>query len=1048
MSYNTSFFGGGSGGGGGVTTFTALTDTPASYSGQAGKVVKVNSAENALEFVDGAGGATPIDSAYENVAAMVAATDISNGDTIATYGYYDLSDGGQMVYTVTNTDLSGDVDDGSVIALANSLYAQAQFPPYYRPEMWGAKGDGLTTSASTNSTAFQAMWDYIGLSADNVRTVIYSGGLYYQDETVTAFPYTAATNEWKVEGNFSTIRSTGHSGSSSTSMSIGTGSKTFTYSVDSSVSKIQVGDTVKISANLSLQNWMKGDVTAFSGTSMTVNVTETNFHQVNVFDGENTFNATTGSQTLQFNNHTFLNGQTLSIEYSKGGTRYLQADATITSVASNSFTYNVTAVNTNPANQTASNTLELTTGLAFVTVSNTFLLPVGVRVRIEQDASNYMEGVLVYREDGTKLRVEVDNVVGSGSYSGMTFSVIGYTHFTVIADGLTHNSWRVGGGITLLKRQCPDQATADSWIGNRFDINNLKLLGAASWACDTGLRFDVSYGSSVSDCYFGNCEYGFEGRFNLMSTWQDIFFQNNWVGMYAGYGDWTGADSANSQSNVCTLTNTRGHGQPYAGTFTNFWISGSNSFHFINHISEGGAAAHGIYFEGTGNNVRTLVIDEAHVEVTHFRSFCANTNNGQYITFNKVYPQYRNIFGENPSGNQKSTYIMDFVYWPTAGGYTSLYGKDASIKIDTSGVSASPKIFDDLYTAYKYFWEGDIPTFSYDGYALTNRWETRFASLELTSNVNSSSLTFDSPSNVGTFIANARTFRVGTTDTGYSFIRTTNSGLEIATGNNSVDMSFLHNALYTAGFRFIIPATGDNRKLKIYRTISGTDTLQYRLPSESGSDGQVMKIDSSLNVDFNWVDFLELGDVTDSSYTGLAGAIPTVNSGETGIELIPPAATAGEVLKSTGTTSTYGNIFGQIVSLLYNTTTAAITLPTGGLRPIASLQLNFKATSTSMLIEMQCYITVASGESVTSGLSNNPTSYVDVGTTAVALAINGSGGSHDISMSITKTWYVSGLTVGTSYSWYPSFESTGGTSILRVGVGVSPFVMKAIHGAA
>lgn len=40
------------GGGGGSSTFTGLTDTPASYSGMAGRVAVVNSGETALEFVD------------------------------------------------------------------------------------------------------------------------------------------------------------------------------------------------------------------------------------------------------------------------------------------------------------------------------------------------------------------------------------------------------------------------------------------------------------------------------------------------------------------------------------------------------------------------------------------------------------------------------------------------------------------------------------------------------------------------------------------------------------------------------------------------------------------------------------------------------------------------------------------------------------------------------------------------------------------------------------------------------------------------------------
>lgn len=42
--------------GSGVTTFIALTDTPANFSGSGGRIVKVNSAADALEFVDGIDG--------------------------------------------------------------------------------------------------------------------------------------------------------------------------------------------------------------------------------------------------------------------------------------------------------------------------------------------------------------------------------------------------------------------------------------------------------------------------------------------------------------------------------------------------------------------------------------------------------------------------------------------------------------------------------------------------------------------------------------------------------------------------------------------------------------------------------------------------------------------------------------------------------------------------------------------------------------------------------------------------------------------------------
>jgi hypothetical protein len=46
------------GAGGGASTFVALTDTPANYTGQAGKYIKVNAGEDALEYGTPAGGGT------------------------------------------------------------------------------------------------------------------------------------------------------------------------------------------------------------------------------------------------------------------------------------------------------------------------------------------------------------------------------------------------------------------------------------------------------------------------------------------------------------------------------------------------------------------------------------------------------------------------------------------------------------------------------------------------------------------------------------------------------------------------------------------------------------------------------------------------------------------------------------------------------------------------------------------------------------------------------------------------------------------------------
>jgi len=63
----------GSSGGGGVSDFLDLTDTPASYSGEANKVVAVNSSETGLEFVDSVPVSFPVVSFTGTVKNLVVA---------------------------------------------------------------------------------------------------------------------------------------------------------------------------------------------------------------------------------------------------------------------------------------------------------------------------------------------------------------------------------------------------------------------------------------------------------------------------------------------------------------------------------------------------------------------------------------------------------------------------------------------------------------------------------------------------------------------------------------------------------------------------------------------------------------------------------------------------------------------------------------------------------------------------------------------------------------------------------------------------------------
>ena len=451
---------GGGGGGGGSTTFLGLTDTPSSYSGQAGKVVKVNSGETALIFEDASGMVTPISSAYDSVASMVAATDISNGDTVATEGYYSLSDGGEMLYTVTNTDLSASVDGGSVIALAGSLYAQAQFPPFYRPEMWGAKDDNSTASATTNVTAFTNLFAYM---VSNNKPVELNSGTYYLNNSVpmlAPLPFDAnyADGFYVIKGNGATLRSTGRSTSTSTSLTFDTGVKTMTVG---SGQGFVPGDKVCISYS---GNRMMAVVNSYSGTTLVANVYQVDGYELMQYRSSsfdfNIVPGTTSTVSLQ-NGHLFQAGQQIRV------TSDFEIDALATINSKGGTSMNVTT------NSNSSTTYTSTTSRT-VASSGTFSFAVGVNMARKMlvgarmkatstvDPTATISGTYSYTGGSpTNIVIIADASTGSGTFNSWTIEVEEVGNYILkVQPGFTHNNWTVKGGITMLDRSVGVRTTS------------------------------------------------------------------------------------------------------------------------------------------------------------------------------------------------------------------------------------------------------------------------------------------------------------------------------------------------------------------------------------------------------------------------------------------------------------------------------------------------------------------------------------------------------------------------------------------------------------
>ena len=77
---------------------------------------------------------------YDTVADMIADTTLKSGMHCKTKGYYLINDGGASEYHITSVESETEYQE----ALNNNLYANLIVKDYIIPEMFGAKGDGVT----------------------------------------------------------------------------------------------------------------------------------------------------------------------------------------------------------------------------------------------------------------------------------------------------------------------------------------------------------------------------------------------------------------------------------------------------------------------------------------------------------------------------------------------------------------------------------------------------------------------------------------------------------------------------------------------------------------------------------------------------------------------------------------------------------------------------------------------------------------------------------------------------------------------------------------
>jgi len=184
---------------GGVSTFLALTDTPAAYTGQAGKYAKVNGDENALEFDTPAGGGDVIGPATntDNAIARFDGTDsktIQNSlVTIDDSGTVNIPSG--QSYKINGTALAyGDV--GAAAASHNHTLSAITDAGTAAAATTGTSNGNVPTRPADNSLSADAISEITGsagVTIDGVKALD-----SFLELTEVAAPAAGAANTMRV----------------------------------------------------------------------------------------------------------------------------------------------------------------------------------------------------------------------------------------------------------------------------------------------------------------------------------------------------------------------------------------------------------------------------------------------------------------------------------------------------------------------------------------------------------------------------------------------------------------------------------------------------------------------------------------------------------------------------------------------------------------------------------------------------------------------------------------------------------------------------------
>lgn len=228
---------------------------------------------------------------------------------------------------------------------------------------------------------------------------------------------------------------------STTSTLIGTGSKTFTVSTPSTSSAFTVGTRVRVAYTTTPSNWMEGVITAFSGTSLTVDV--------DTVGGSGTYAAWTFSvagvnnSSLVVGTTAITGGTTGRVLYDNGG---LVGEYAISGTGSVVLTGSPALTGT----PTFAGSTSGTTGLkASAVASGTLTLPAATDTLVGKATTDTLTNKTISGADNTLSNIGNSSLTNSSiTVNGTSISLGGSGTITAAASSVAVGTTTVTGGTT------------------------------------------------------------------------------------------------------------------------------------------------------------------------------------------------------------------------------------------------------------------------------------------------------------------------------------------------------------------------------------------------------------------------------------------------------------------------------------------------------------------------------------------------------------------------------------------------------------------------